>query len=843
MRVRRPDGFGPSYGTSWSGYVKIGNSQLNIPSNTSYSINTEWVDFITLSGVTVAHNADGSGSVVISGSVTGPSGTSIASTTSSGSATVTLERIPRGFSSTPTITPQSIEERKYNLYWTTSETCSKIVLKIGGVVYNTYNVNGTSGTIQITGAAANSTYTVGATFTRKDSGIDSNEITTTVKTVAYPSLNSVNPSTIKIGEGQTISLNNPLGRTITVYMKQNSTSGQTLKQISTSSKTSVPIQATSSDLYASIPNSKEGTAVYYCTYNDGSTTHTSSTLTGKYKIKDDETENPTFSNNFTYEDTNATTLALTGSNQIIVKDYSTVQVTIPSSAKAEAKNSATMQKYQFGSEIKDYSASADVVFTAKTVSTNSLSVTAIDSRQLPTSATKPINNWKAYSKPQITSATYERANNGSGTATTLRFSGTFWNDNFGATTNALTATYGWKVSSSSASAPDWGEEWTDHDIASTDISINGNNFSGTVAMQGDLNAAGFSINQNFDIRVRVYDKLVGREITFNLTSATPAIAIYKSNVAIGQKYNTTTGGKLQVNGATTINGREYINGATGTDIGTEYTNSTNNVQMLCGIGSGGENHGLYSRVLNKWIAYADDTYLYAGGYKFDLSTNNTTDTWVPVISNGALQHRVINAALNNKGVYTLSNVGTSGWTNQADGDAYLLTKAFAAFWNGAYSGSASNLRYCREGSIQIQRATAQIAYKRQTVTNSAAWGSVNLSSNDSTMVLGSGLVIDGNAIKVNNNKIKKVKVTASVQGFKANKVGDAGFRITCGTAAVDILYKGISNTSSWEMGSSMSCLFDVSQNTLIRVVAWAGNASTQIEHLGTKLIVEDITHY
>jgi hypothetical protein len=651
--------FGPSYGDEWSGFVKIGNSQLNISSDASYSINTAWVDFITLSGVTVAHNADGSGSVVISGSVTGPRGTSIASTTSSGSATVTLDKIPRGFSSTPTITAQNIEERKYNLYWTTSETCSKIVLKIGGVTYNTYNVNGTSGTIQITGAAANSTYTIGATFTRKDSGMASNEITTTVKTVAYPSLSTINPSTIKIGAGQTVNLNNPLGRTITVYMKQNSTSGRTLKQISTSSKTSVPIQAASADLYASIPNSKEGTAVYYCTYNDGSTTHTSSTLTGKYKIKEDGTENPTFSNNFTYADTNSSTIALTGSNQIIVKDYSTVQVTIPTSAKAEAKNSATMKTYQFGSETKNYSDSAAVVFTAKTISTNKLSVTATDSRQLPTAAEKTIENWKEYFSPQITSATYERANNGSGTATTLKFSGKFWNDNFGAVANTLTATYGWKFLNSSSYAPDWGAEWTDYDIASTDLTINGNNFSGTVSMQGDLNAAGFSISQNFGIRVNVYDKVSGREVEFTLTSATPAIAIYKSNVAIGQKYDTTEGGKLQVNGVVKASG-----------------------------GFEGDLTGTASNAIT-W-----NTAIY------DMGTKNTTDTWVPVLSNGKFQHRVISAALNERGVYNLTSKGHSNYnTNQN----YLPTLGFMSFWNGAYNSSNnSNLTYAHQGTIQCK---------------------------------------------------------------------------------------------------------------------------------------------
>ena len=41
--------------------------------------------------------------------------------------------------------------------------------------------------------------------------------------------------------------------------------------------------------------------------------------------------------------------------------------------------------------------------------------------------------------------------------------------------------------------------------------------------------------------------------------------------------------------------------------------------------------------------------------------------------------------------YTRSSVGTLDWTSQTDGDAKVIAKSALAFWNGAYSGSSSNL--------------------------------------------------------------------------------------------------------------------------------------------------------
>lgn len=50
-----------------------------------------------------------------------------------------------------------------------------------------------------------------------------------------------------------------------------------------------------------------------------------------------------------------------------------------------------------------------------------------------------------------------------------------------------------------------------------------------------------------------------------------------------------------------------------------------------------------------------------------------------------------------KTVRTLGAVGNTGWTNKTTDDKYVPTMSFMAYWNGAYSGTSSNLQYCNRG--------------------------------------------------------------------------------------------------------------------------------------------------
>jgi hypothetical protein len=97
--------------------------------------------------------------------------------------------------------------------------------------------------------------------------------------------------------------------------------------------------------------------------------------------------NPTFTT-FTYLDTNSTTTAVTGNNQVLIQGKSTLAATVSVANKATANKSATMSTYNFTiggySQSSAWSNVADVVKTIGVVSdvtgAQNLSVKAIDSR-------------------------------------------------------------------------------------------------------------------------------------------------------------------------------------------------------------------------------------------------------------------------------------------------------------------------------------------------------------------------------------------------------------------------------------------------------------------------------
>lgn len=110
---------------------------------------------------------------------------------------------------------------------------------------------------------------------------------------------------------------------------------------------------------------------------------------------------------FTYFDSNGTTKAITGNDQVFIQGQSRLSVKIAKEKKAEAKKYAAMTKYlasAFGVSItKNYSATSDVQIDigAVNASTNQIvSVSAVDSREFTTTKTKNITVIP-YSRPTI----------------------------------------------------------------------------------------------------------------------------------------------------------------------------------------------------------------------------------------------------------------------------------------------------------------------------------------------------------------------------------------------------------------------------------------------------------
>lgn len=124
--------------------------------------------------------------------------------------------------------------------------------------------------------------------------------------------------------------------------------------------------------------------------------------------------NPVFTT-ATYKDANSSTVAITGNDQYLIQGYSTLEVGILSANKAVAQKQATMTKYNMAIG----SINQDVTYTTSDIAQNlgtlginanaNLLVKAIDSRNLQTTVTLPVNVL-AYQPPQVT-ATVQRVNN------------------------------------------------------------------------------------------------------------------------------------------------------------------------------------------------------------------------------------------------------------------------------------------------------------------------------------------------------------------------------------------------------------------------------------------------
>lgn len=285
--------------------------------------------------------------------------------------------------------------------------------------------------------------------------------------------------------------------------------------------------------------------------------------------------NPTFSN-YSYQDINAVTTNLTKNNQILIKGFSKLRGIISASNKAQAKNEANMTDngagYKFtegnaNSNTASYKNTDVVIDLPNVITTNNFTMSAIDSRGNTTPLTKTLTDeyFKSYTEFICNSFTATRSNNGVGQAVTIKFDGTFWNNKFGNTNDSITntmknITYSFKATNKDT----YSQEYP------LNISMNGNRFSGEQSIAGDLGANGFDVSKSFNIKLTLRDELSTKSYIIVIGSGTPAIAIYKDKVAIGQKYDVNDSSyRFQVNGAIKADGNVHITGQNSTVEGGE----------------------------------------------------------------------------------------------------------------------------------------------------------------------------------------------------------------------------------------------------------------------------------
>lgn len=264
--------------------------------------------------------------------------------------------------------------------------------------------------------------------------------------------------------------------------------------------------------------------------------------------------NPLFSN-FEYEDTNNTTKALTGNNQIVVKGHSDIKVKISTANKAEAVKNATMKKYQMsitGNNSVDinYSDTQEVNGTINEAKDGVINVYAIDSRNNTTLVSKVATNTINYTDIEANqvNAKAVRDDGGVGKRCNISFNGTFWNGSFGKNVNEITTiTYRFKKTTDTT--------WVTG--TSTIIpTIDGNSYSfNGLIKSNNANPDEWDLEDSYNIEITISDKLSAVVINLVLNSAIPTLALSKNGVGIMGKYDESLGGLLQVGGSIISGGK------------------------------------------------------------------------------------------------------------------------------------------------------------------------------------------------------------------------------------------------------------------------------------------------
>ena len=261
---------------------------------------------------TVKHNDDGTKKVTISVNVGGNV------IYANGSATATLDTIPRYATVAQSLSSRT--ENAVTMAWNSDSTIDYIWYSTNnGSSWTGINVaDGKSGSYTISGLSPNTTYQIKTRVRRKDSQLTKDSSALSVTTYAYPYANSM-PS-FTVGDKLTIGIYNPLKRSVTVNII-----GANNSQISNDTTTGTSITGYNgatvvNRLLNSLPNAKSGTYKVKVTYGSNVTTKTGGTYTIGSAYA------PSIGA-CSYQDTDSTTTAITGNNQLIVRNKSKVQFT------------------------------------------------------------------------------------------------------------------------------------------------------------------------------------------------------------------------------------------------------------------------------------------------------------------------------------------------------------------------------------------------------------------------------------------------------------------------------------------------------------------------------------
>lgn len=444
-----------------------------------------------------------------------------------------------------------------------------------------------------------------------------------------------------------------------------------------------------------------------------------------------------------------------------------------------------------------------------TSGTNSCVITVTDSRGRTNTAT--INfTVLAYTPPKINSFTAER---NATTPTQVNYS---VNASISSLSNNNTKGFTLKYKKQSASSY-------------TTVPLSDSSY--TLSTSGNIPSIDDNSTYNFIIEATDYFGTTTSQIDLGTAFQLMNFAPSGNGMAIGGVYDPDIGGLLQLDGVTKVTGAIERNFAS-----SFTTINKTNVLKVAGSTDGfkldyeapSSDYGItYLSTIDDANAKLSLGNEVGGTYKEAISIVNGTAT--------------VNGNATN--VTQKKSANSISHTNYGTNNGYVPDMSFIAFWNGAYNGNnASNLKYCYKGLIR-QNNTAYLNYGRKTYTSGTAWSNFDLSQGQNGATTGSGIIVDGNQIKINSTAINRVLVTASIEGFKnASGGSDTGFCVLISYNSVrrNIFYTSVSDTY-WHNGGCISIPFTVANGTTIKLQGWAGASNSSVEVLNGDLFVQDIT--
>lgn len=517
--------YGPNQTTTIQG------TALSAKKISKFTVNS-WVTFGERT-FDVAHESNGTKTITLSGSFTTTATTSsygqYALKSGSVSVSVELPTIPRYAAITAFSLSRTINT--ITMSYSVDSTIDSTQYSLNNDSWTAYPSGGI-----ITGLSPATTYNVKIRVKRTDSQLWTTTDNKSITTYDYAKITEA--PNINIGNSATVKYTNPGGYT-TVVGIYNTTGSVAIAEYRSTSGGTYTFSFTTTEInnmYAQTPKANQVTLRYYLrTTCNGSNYYDYVDRTFSVVNSD-----PIFSN-FTYQDINSKTLALTGDSSKIIKKYSNLKVTISAANKMVAKNSATPVNYNIiagsSSVSVAYSSTADVTGTINNVNSNDVTVYAVDSRGNQTPKSKSFSVVD-YTECSIKTLRIDRVD-GVGENIQLTMTGTYSTTNFGTTTNNIKTAQLRMKAKTASSYGDWVS-------ILNRLSISGGKITADNITISDVT---FALGTEYDVQIRIADELAEDIETASISDGTVLWSAVKGKgVNFGGLYDPDEGGELQVNG-------------------------------------------------------------------------------------------------------------------------------------------------------------------------------------------------------------------------------------------------------------------------------------------------------